>query len=267
MFVQGYSGVTGNVAASGQYGATIKNVTMIVENKKYSGQLKAYAVNRSGNVKFVVTDSRGFTAQKEIYIKVIPYYFPKVTAKAYRCGADGAANEGGQYLKIEATVDFASVAGKNKAEIYYQYMEENAANVAKLDMLGIVDVPGGTLVSDPLLEGTFDRGKNFGVRVIVVDCIKSVKTGYMKVPKEAVYLDKPAGGEHIGVGGYCDTEHGPLADVHWNTRVRKGLLLGYGVGSVYISVVADSPAADFGGTWEQITENVPSGIFMWKKTE
>lgn len=221
--LQGKTKLQGTLEAEGKYGATIESLTLKVDGKSYGEPWLTKALTTTGQIPVVATavDSRGFTGTCELSVTVQPYYRPRITGTAYRCTSDGVAKDDGQYLKIEATVDYASVDGENSASLWYRYREENADSYS--EKLGLVEtlVPKVAVESGALLNDTLDKERGWSVQIIAVDAVGEETVLTVAIPSEAVFRHKRAGGKGVGYGGYCEEDG--LMDVYWNLRGRKAI--------------------------------------------
>ena len=253
--------------AEGQYGAQIVSRRWNLEGKTYEFGDTSDPLIGTGKiiVEGVVVDSRGFSNSVKQEIQVTEYFLPILKADAYRCLADGTPNDAGEFLKIRASAEIASVGGYNSAALYYCYRSESAEQYSNPILLDEQLHTGDIVETGALLEGNLLKVNAYSVLIIVRDIVGEQAKSTIPIPSERIYKHKKAGGKGMGLGGYCDQDD--LLDVHWNGRIRKGLVLGNGVGSVYISVTEEDPAGTFGGVWNRVTQSVPSVIKMWIRTQ
>lgn len=291
LYLQGLTKLQGTLAADGKYGADIKSLTMRVDGKSYTSPWTSEALTTSGKVKVVATavDSRGFTGTVEAEIEVEPYYIPRLNAEAFRCLADGTADDEGEFLKISAIADFASVKGKNSASLSYQYRTEGGSYNSESTLFDSLE-NGKPVITYPLLGGALSRQSNYVVQVVITDSVGQKNAVTITIPSEQIYKHKRAGGKGLGLGGYCESDD--LLELYWSARVRKnlqvdedldvkgkayarnglevtgGLSIGgypfldivYPVGSIYISVKGKNPGYLFGGKWEQLEGRFLLGV-------
>lgn len=220
--LQGKTKLQGTLSASGKYGATIESLTLKVDGKSYGEPWLTKALTTTGQIPVAATavDSRGFTGTYDTTVTVQPYYRPRLTGTAYRCTSDGVAKDDGQYLKIEATVDYASADGKNSASLWCRYRAENADSYSEKLRLVETLVPKVAVESDALLNDTLDKECGWSVQIIAVDAVGEETVLTAAIPSEAVYVHKPAGGNGMGLGGYCE---GPGLTAHWDVNLKKNL--------------------------------------------
>ena len=221
--LQGKTKLQGTLTASGKYDATIESLTLKVDGKSYGEPWLTKALTTTGQIPVVATavDSRGFTGTCELSVTVQPYYRPRITGTAYRCTSDGVAKDDGQYLKIEATVDYASADDKNSASLWCRYRAENADGYSEKLRLVETLVPKVAVESDALLNDTLDKECGWSVQIIAVDAVGEETVLTAAIPSESVFRHKRAGGKGVGYGGYCEEDD--LMDVHWNLRGRKAI--------------------------------------------
>ena len=111
VYVQNHSKLKVNTKSTSKEGATIKNVSVIVDKNTYSGQdITTKEITQSGNVEIniKVTDSRGKTASEKRTIKVEPYEPPKIM----NFSADRTESDE-KVVKLIYKFEMSSIANKN----------------------------------------------------------------------------------------------------------------------------------------------------------
>ena len=272
LYLQRQSKVQATFNANAKLGASIKGYGVHVEGTVYGKPYLSKTLTQSGETEILgaVVDSRGIYGYIKKTITVLPYYAPKLTARAYRCNADGTSSKNGEYLKIEATRDYAPVKTngeqKNFCKIQYRYKMETAPGFTGWETILGETAAENTVTTRPLLNGGLSKTKTYTVEVRVEDTVRQTSIVTVSIPSERVFRHKRVGGQGLGLGGYCEQDD--LLDVHWNQRVRKdlevdgGFAVGgkplldliYPVGSIYMSVSKCDPALLFGGTWQQLKD-------------
>ena len=71
--------------------------------------------------------------------------------------------------------------------------------------------------------GNLDVKKNYQVQIIASDDFGESVPITFSISSDAVFMDRPAGGKSMGLGGYSSGD-GNL-NIHWNTKARGGLSL------------------------------------------
>lgn len=108
-FVQGRSKIAVKVTGTGAYSSTVKSYKTSINGVNYTSAnfTTGLAVGDSNSdyiskvCSTTITDSRGRTATKTSYYKVITYTKPKINGfNVYRCNADGTINEDSTNVKI-----------------------------------------------------------------------------------------------------------------------------------------------------------------------
>jgi hypothetical protein len=261
MYLQGRTQVKGSVIAEGRLGATV-TATMTVSGKTYSSPWLSDPVTASEDVKITVTDSRGFVVSESFPVEVVAYYPPSLVASAVRCKADGSVDNAGTYLLVQAATTYAPLNGENDGYISYQYKAEGAKDYSDAEDIA-ANVSSGQKVT-AVIGGNFVKEKVYQLQIIAEDQTGERTVVPIKIPSEAVYLDKPPGGKRLGIGGYCDGVD-QLIDVHFAAMLRNGVVIGHGVGSIYLTVTDENPAERFGGSWKQL-ESLVGYIKVWRKS-
>lgn len=271
LYLQGLSKVQATLNAEGKLGAGIEGYSLVAEGKSYTDPYLSDYLTTVGELEVTgcAVDSRGITGYVYQKITVLPYSNPKLKVNAYRCTSDGVYAENGEYLKIEATREYSPVLAdgeqRNFCKIQYSYKAENAEGFSEpVEILG-ESAQENEVTTSPLLNATFSKSTTYMVEVQAVDTVGQSTTVVIRIPSEEVFRHKRPGGKGLGLGGYCEIDD--LLDVHWNQRVRKGLVIGDGVGSVYISVTDEDPAGIFGNTWEKTENTISPALHMWVRTE
>lgn len=112
VYVQNHSKLGVSTNATAQAGATIKNISIIVDKNTYVGEsVTTKEITQSGNVEIniKVTDSRGKTASEKRTIKVEPYEPPKIeNFTADRTESDE------KVVKLIYNFKMSSIADRNK---------------------------------------------------------------------------------------------------------------------------------------------------------
>lgn len=237
MYLQGHSKVKGsNASFAAVYGATVVASNITVNGKSYAYPYESDILSQSGkvSVKVTVKDSRGYYGTYYKDIDVIPYEKPYVRAKSdeasiicARCDASANFTDSGTYLKIKAKVVFSKVISNgvqnNYGFIKYRYRKEGGTYSAWQTILDCKANNSDEVITAPLLNGALDIKSNYQVQIIASDDLYESAPITFAIPSDAVYMDRPAGGKSMGLGGYS-TGDGRL-DVYWKTMARGGLSL------------------------------------------
>jgi hypothetical protein len=152
--------------------------------------------------------------------------------EAYRDGMSSYAEfklgkliDSGTYLKIKAKLVYEKVMSdvqKNFGKVQYRYRAEGGL---WSDWYTVLDARTSTdteVTTAPLL-GTLSIKTNYQVQVRAIDDLEESEPVTFAVPSDDVYMDRPAGGRSMGLGGYS-SGNGRL-DVYWKTMARGGLSL------------------------------------------
>lgn len=236
VYVQGYSKVKAALTFEPKYEATVVGSSITVNGVSYESPYESATLTQSGTVtvKATAKDSRGFYGTNYKDIEVIAYQKPYLSAKSgessiivARCNASAALTDEGTYLKIRAKAVYSKVISggeqKNYAFIRYRYRKEGGAYNGWQTILDCKNANSDEVITPPLLNGGLEAQYNYQVQILVSDDFGESVPMTFVVPSVAVYMDRPAGGKRMGLGGYS-TRDGSL-DIYWNTIARGGLSL------------------------------------------
>lgn len=231
LYIQGKSKLTASMEFSAKYGASIETSYITVDGVDYDSSYLTKVGEQE--VKGVVKDSRGHYGTATKKITVIAYSKPLLQAAseesnivAARCDSSGKLSDSGTYLKIKAKISYEKVMSdkqNNFGKIQYRYRAENGSWPEWTTILN-ANTTTDTEVTKVLLNGTLDIKTNYQVQVRAIDSLTNETTPVtFALPSDDVYMDRPAGGKSMGLGGYS-SGNGNL-DVYWRTKARGGLSL------------------------------------------
>lgn len=237
LYIQGISKVKATTFThSAKYGATIVASSITVNGKTYDSPYESDILPKEGKVtvKATAKDSRGFYGTNYKDIEVIPYSKPYVRAKsgetsiiAARCDASANFTDSGTYLKIKAKVVYSKVISNgvqnNYGKIKFRYRKEGGSYSAWQTILDCKAQNSDEVITAPLLNGALDIKSNYQVQIVAFDDLYESEPITIAISSDAVFMDRPAGGKSMGLGGYSSGD-GNL-DIHWKTKARGGLSL------------------------------------------
>jgi hypothetical protein len=236
LYIQGNSKVKATLSYSAKYGATIVTSNITVNGKSYDSPYESDILTLSGtiSIKATVKDSRGYYGTYYKEIEVIPYSNPYVRAKsgessiiAARCDSSANFTNSGTYLKIKAKAVYSKVISggvqNNYGILKFRYRKEGGTYSAWQTILNCKTDNSDEVITPPLLNGALDIKSNYQVQLIVSDDFYDSAPITIAIPSDAVYMDRPAGGKSMGLGGYSSGD-GNL-DIHWKTKARGGISL------------------------------------------
>lgn len=232
LYIQGHSKVKAALGFTTKFGASVVASNITVGGSSYGSPYESGILSQSGRVtvKATAKDSRGYYGTNYEEIDVIPYSKPYIRAKsgensivAARCDASANFTDSGTYLKIKAKVVYSNVSNNNYANIKFRYRKEGGAYSAWQTILNCKTDNSDEVITPPLLNGALDIASNYQVQIIASDDFGDSVPITIAIPSDAVYMDKPAGGKSMGLGGYS-TGDGKF-DVYWKTMARGGLSL------------------------------------------
>jgi hypothetical protein len=234
LYIQGHGRVKANLDFGTKYEATVEASNITVDGKTYTSPYESDILSQAGkvSVKASVKDSRGHYGTNYKEIEVISYRKPYIQAYsgesniiAARC--DGSANftDSGTYLKIKAKAVFSKVISNgvqyNYGNIKFRYRKEGGAYSSWQTILSGKTDNSDEVITPPLLNGALDITSNYQVQIVAFDDLYDSEPITIAISSDAVYMDRPAGGKSMGLGGYSSGD-GNL-DIHWKTKARGGL--------------------------------------------
>ena len=235
IYIQGLSKLKTDISVLTKYDATLASTTVTVDGTTYNID-EPEILTKTGklSVKATAKDSRGYYGTHYGEINVIAYQNPYITAKSgeskivvARCDASANFTDSGTYLKIKAKVVYSKVVSggsqKNYAFIKYRYRKEGGAYSGWQTILDCKTNNSDEVITAPLLNGALDVKSNYQVQIIATDDFGESVPITFSISSDAVFMDRPAGGKSMGLGGYSSGD-GNL-DIHWKTKARGGLSL------------------------------------------
>lgn len=260
-YVQNKSGYSAAFSgATCKYGAVVSAYS--ISGGGYSGSGASFAsglLRTAGKqtITFKVVDSRGLTATKTVDITVTAYNPPQVTAlAAWRVNAEGAADGMGTRGKWRAAWSFSDLGGANALTSKAYIKPVNGTETE----LGTLDGGDGTrwIAGTDGTKLTLEIIKRYVLRVTLTDAYGTVERT-VEIPSAHFAMHMNAQGNGICIGGASTMEDAVEIPAEYDLGFKgkrytrlPNVLDSYPVGAIYISGVSTSPAALFGGTWEQI---------------
>ena len=264
MYIQGKSKLEPVLEFGTKYSADLDSSSITVDGIAYdSGYL-----TKVGEVlvKATVKDSRGHYGTAEEYITVIPYSKPIVQAAegesnivAARCDASGNIKDSGTYLLIKAKLIYEEVISdgvqNNFGTIQYRYRAEgglwsewntilNSATTADTEVTKVLNL-------------ALSVKNNYQVQVKAIDDLEESLPVTLLISSDDVYMDRPAGGRSMGLGGYSSGAGN--FDVYWKTKARGGLYLFNEAGEeLDLGKILPLPRGPLGEGWNP--NNIANGV-------
>ena len=206
-FVQNKSALKVTVAATGIKGSTITAYQTTVLGKTYTGaSFTTGLLTTSGSVTLStkVKDSRGrWSAAKTTTITVQPYSTPKVQAlRAFRVDVSGAADEQGEYLRLDYRYTVAALNNKNTAKAVIEYKRTTADTWTTLQTVTALSADTSVKPTTP----TFPTDYQYDIRLTVTDWFGSFATFTATLPTGEVILDILGNGKGFAIGKVAEGE-------------------------------------------------------------
>ena len=272
LYIQGHSKVKATLDVHTQYNATVLATNITVEGVNYSSPYESAILNHPGtvSVKATVKDSREYYGTDYKDIEVLEYNLPYVRAKsneteivAARCDSSANLTDSGTYLKIKAKVVWSKLtyngAQNNYAKIKFRYRKESGSYSSWQTILDSKTDNSDEVITAPLLNGALDIKSNYQVQIIATDDLYESTPVTVQVPSDSVYMDRPAGGKSMGLGGYSTGDD--ILDVYWRTKARGGLsLFGDDGTEIPLDTTIPIPRNQVASGWNP--DDLESGVYI-----
>lgn len=233
LYIQGHSRVKAALTFDTKYGATVAESSISVNGKPYGAPYESDLLGSPGKVtvQASVKDSRGFTGTVSGELEVIAYERPYIrAASGYdrvicdRCDAYANLTDEGKFLKIVAGMMYSKILSGgvqyNYGKIKFRYRKENGEYSDWSTILDTKTAKVDEVITDALLSGRLDLETNYQVQIVAVDDLYETVPITFSISSDYVYMDRPAGGKSMGLGGYASGD-GRL-DVYWRFIARGG---------------------------------------------
>ena len=271
LYIQGKSKVKADLAIETKYGASVDASSITVAGVAYPDPYESNYLTQIGalSVRGQVKDSRGFYGTIYEDINVIPYNAPNVQAAsgesnivAARCDVNGKQCDDGTYLKIKAKLIYEKVISEgvqnNFGKIQYRYRAEGGLWSGWYPILDSASTTDTEVTTGALLDGALSIKTNYQVQIQAVDDIEESQPVTLIIPSDEVYMDRPAGGRSMGLGGYS-SGNGSL-DIYWKTKARGGLSLFNEVGEeLNLDSILPIPRGQLGEGWNP--NDIANGVY------
>ena len=275
LYIQGKSKVKAALSPRTEFGASVAETNITVSGTVYEAPYETGFLSQVGeySIKATVKDSRGHYGTATEKITVIPYSSPKLqpvagesNIVAARCDANGNLSDSGTYLKIKAKLSYEKVMSdgvqNNHGKIQFRYRAEDAASYS--DWQTILDTrtsDNNEIITGALLSGTLSVQDNYQIQVRATDNLEVSNPVTLYTPSENVYMDRPAGGKSMGLGGYSSGD-GNL-DVYWRTKARGGLSLYSETGEeMDMNSILPLPRGQLGEGWNP--DSIADGVHVFR---
>jgi hypothetical protein len=272
MYLQGHSRVKAALTFDTKYGASVAEADVSVNGKPYGAPYESDLLGSPGKVtvKATVKDSRGFTGTVSGEIEVIAYERPYIrAASGYdrvicdRCDAYANLTDEGKFLKIVAGMVYSKILSGgvqyNYGKIKFRYRKENGEYSDWSTILDTKTSAVDEVITDALLSGRLDLETNYQVQIVASDDLYETVPITFSISSDYVYMDRPAGGKSMGLGGYASGE-GRL-DVYWRFIARGGFsTLDQSGEEIPIDSSMPIPKGEISEGWSP--DNLDAGVYV-----
>ena len=206
-YVQGKTALAVTVAASGAKGSSITAYSTTLAGKTYTGRtFTSPVLTTKGSISLVtkVKDSRGrWSAAKTTTITLQAYSTPLIQElRAFRVDESGAADEQGEYLRLDYQYSVTSLNSKNTAAAVIEYKKTTEDTWTEL----LTNTALSAYTSVKPETPTFSIDNQYDFRLTVTDWFGSSRSYLTTLPSGAVILDLLANGKGIALGKVAEAE-------------------------------------------------------------
>ena len=150
----------------------------------------------------------------------------------------------------------------NFGKLKYRYRKEGGSFSAWQTILDYKTDGSDDVITPPMLNGALDIKANYQVQIIATDELYESEPVTLSVPSDDVYMDRPAGGKSMGLGGYSTGDG--LLDVYWKIKARGGLSLFDATGTeINLNSTMPIPRGQIADGWDP--NNLEGGIYVVAK--
>lgn len=251
-YIQGKTKLAVNIAASGAKGSNVTAYSTTLAGKTYtSGSFTSPVLTAKGSISLVtkVKDSRGrWSAAKTTTVTLQAYSTPLIQElRAFRVDASGAADEQGEYLRLDYRYSVTSLGSKNTAAAVIEYKKTTEDTWTEL----LTNTALSAYTSIKPETPTFSIDNQYDLRLTVTDWFGGSRSYTIVLPSGAVILDLLASGKGVALGKVAEAEGFdlgfPLAGLSTQTQAGQvelgGLLIQWGGVSITPSA-ADTPTTE-----------------------
>lgn len=262
-FVQSQSILRAVTEAAGQYGATIRSITLAASGLTATGaEAEVGPLPVAGTVPYTVTvvDSRSLSTVSRGTITVLPYSSPGISSvSAERCAADGGDDPAGAYARVTFSGVISALDDGNSATYTVLYRPQGTDSWSQQP----VTAAAGQYAVTTTAVVPLDVATVYELCVRAADDFSFSDSLIVVVPSAQVLFRAGSDMESLSFGQYL-TELGTLIVGGLFEKVQLPAATSFGgkllldlfhpVGSIYTSTVSDDPGDLFGGTWERIKD-------------
>lgn len=219
VYVKNKTKIKVTTSASAGNGSSISSTKVSFNGVTYSGSpITTNVVNKTGSLDVVVTvtDKRNRSASTTKTISVVDYANPYISKiNAFRCNADGTANDKGTYIKAELAGGVSSVNSKNDYSYKIQWRKTTESTWKTYTF----DVTTNTINSSTILS-SIENSSSYDVRAVITDSFTSVNKAAKTIPSVYRTISYKAGGHGVAIGKVAELEN--IFDIAMETRIIGG---------------------------------------------
>lgn len=221
IFVKTKSKLKFVISGSAGTGASITSVKTTFCGVTYSGSsFTSNTINSSGDLvaTVTITDSRSRSTSTTKTISVWNYSDPAITsARAYRCDANGNANESGTYFRVYLKAGGTSLGDRNTFSYKVEYKKTTDTSYT-VRSFAFTSASIDT-TSDPVSD--IASTSSYNVRVVVSDRFKTITRELPIISSAFRTMNFKAGGRAVAIGKIAEIDN--TFDVGLETRLSGGL--------------------------------------------
>lgn len=216
VYVQSKSRAKITLTASGSWGSTIRSYSIQANGATYTSSTATtgyLGTSGSNTIIMRVTDSRGRTTTKTASINVVAYNAPWINSlTAYRCKADGTADDQGAYAKVSTAGGITAISGNARA-LRIEYRKTGASGYTRKD----IDLTTYTWNTSVILPN-IDIDSSWEIRAVATDTFGSTVKA-VSLSTAAVTVDYRAGGKGVAFGKVAEFDRTVEIAADWKLRI------------------------------------------------
>ena len=185
-----------------------------------------------------LTDSRGYSTEKNVSITVADYKKPSVVIESVtRCDSSGEADDDGGHLSVSFTRSFSTVRSKNASTLRLKYKSKTSSEYSASTVI---------TSSPAIIGGDILKNLSYDLSVSISALVTTTPTETLiSISTADIPFNIKSGGNAASFGRYSETDN--LLDVGWNERIRGDLTVDGMLNTTVLPITASEDVASVSG--------------------